>query len=135
MRHHPPHDRDTLPWESNDLDRENLEDLYAQCCVRARTKDKNGNLLSKLDVKYGPVRGTGRPRKYAKMMLISQLGYVYEKATGKEPFRGAWDRNRGPFVQLVDDVLAQLGEEGDDTNLIREYLEARDTDSRGMRTS
>jgi len=64
------------------------------------------------------------------MMLISRLGYVYENATGKEPFRGAWDRDRGPFVRLVDDVLAQLGEESDDTNMIREYLEARDTDSR-----
>ncbi len=85
------------------------------------------------DIKYGPVRDRGRPRDYAKMILISRLGYAYQNATGKEPFRGAWDRDRGPFVQLVDAVLGQLGEESDDTNLIREYLEDRDTDSRGRK--
>ncbi len=79
------------------------------------------------------MRRKGRPADYVKIMLISGLGYEYERATGKEPFRGAWDRDRGPFVQLVDDVLGQLGEESDDTNLVRKYLEARDTDSQGRK--
>ena len=81
-----------------------------------------------LDIKYGPVREPKRPPDYAKMMLISALGYAFKDATGEEPFRGMWDSNRGPFVRLVDGVLLELGEESNDTDLIRKYLEARGTD-------
>ncbi len=121
LRHHPPHDRDTLPWESNDLDRENLEDLYARCCVRARTKDENGNLLSKLDVKYGPVKEPGPPLDHPKRALYAQLGLAFHEGTGTYP-------KRRDIVFMTDHVLNQLGEPvkqtrgGNDTDLARDYL-------------
>jgi len=121
LRHLPPHDRDTPPRGSNEFDREGLEDLYARCCIRARTKDKNGNLLSELDVKYGPVREPRPPLDHSKRALIAQLGLAFYEGTGTYP-------KRRDIVFMTDHVLNQLGEPvkqnrgGNDTDLARDYL-------------
>lgn len=122
LRHHPPHDRDTLPWGSSDLDREeDLEDLYARCCVRARTKDKNGNPLQRLDIKYGPVKEPGPPLDHPKRALYAHLGLAFLEGTGTYP-------KRKDIVYMTDHVLNQLGEPvkqnrgGNDTDLARDYL-------------
>ncbi len=122
LRHHPPHDRDTLPWGSSDLDREeDLEDLYARCCVFTRVKDKNGNLLSEPDVKYGPVKDPGRPLDHPKRALYAHLGLAFLEGTGTYP-------KRRDIVFMTDHVLNQLGEPvkqtrgGNDTDLARDYL-------------
>ncbi len=131
LRHRPPHDRDTPPWELNDLTREDheltrkdiedIEDLYARCCVSARTKDKNGNLLSKLDVKYGPVKEPGPPLDFPKRALYARLGLAFHEGTGTYP-------KRRDIVFMIDHVLDQLGEPakqtrgGNDTDLARDYL-------------
>ncbi len=121
LRHRPPHDRSNPPWKSNEFDREDLEDLYARCCIRARTKDKNGNLLSELDVKYGPVREPRPPLDHSKRALIAQLGLAFYEGTGTYP-------KRRDIVFMTDHVLNQLGEPvkqnrgGNDTDLARDYL-------------
>ena len=121
LRHPPPHDRSTLPRGSNEFDREDLEDLYARCCVRARTKDKNGNLLSKLDVKYGPIKEPGPPLDHRKRALVARLGLAFHEGKGTYP-------KRRDIVFMTDRVLNQLGEPveqgrgGNDTDLARDYL-------------
>ena len=121
LRHRPPHDRSNPPWESNELTRKDLEDLYARCCVRARVKDKSGNLLPKLDIKYGPVKEPGAPHDHSKGALIAQLGRAFHAAKGAYP-------KRRDIVLMNDYVLGQLGEpvkqdrDWDDTHMAREYL-------------
>ncbi len=121
LRHPPPHDRDTLPRGSNEFDREDLEDLYARCCVRARTKDRNDNPLQKLDIKYGPVKKPRPPLDHPKRALIAQLGLAFYEGTGTYP-------KRRDIVFMTDQVLRQLGEPvkqtrvGNDTDLARDYL-------------
>jgi len=127
LRHQAPHDRDVLPWDTSRLDQQDLEKIYFLCCVETQLRDNDGNRLPRPKIKYGPRRSKGRPIDYDQMILIARLGFAYETATGREPFRGKWDRNRGPFVRLVSGVFCQLGEERDDVDMIRKYLNERET--------
>ena len=121
LRHRPPHDRNNPPWEMNALTREELEDLYARCCVSARIKDGSGDLLPKLDIKYGPVKRPGAPQDHAKMTLTIRLGAAFHTAKGAYP-------ERPDIVLMTDWVLEKLGvpvkqdRDWQDTHTAREYL-------------
>ena len=121
LRHRPPHDRSNPPRESSEFTQEELEDLYARCCVRTRLKDKNGNLLSKPDVIYGPVKEPKPPLDHPKRALYAHLGLAFHEGTGTYP-------KRRDIVFMTDHVLNQLGEpvkqtrDGNDTDLARNYL-------------
>ncbi len=119
LRHHPPHDRDILPWGSLELTPENLESLYVLCCVGTLIRNKNGVL--KAVTNYGPVNKPGPPQDHAKMTLVIRLGAAFHTAKGTYP-------ERADIVLMTDCVLEKLGEpvkqdrDWQDTHMARKYL-------------